>query len=327
MHAAWYEKNGPAAEVLQVGLQPDPQAGAGEVRVRLRASGVNPSDTKSRAGGRPVRWDRIIPHSDGAGEIDQVGEGVAPGRLGERVWVWNGQWQRPSGTAAQYIALPAVQAVTLPPSVSFEEGACLGIPAMTAFHAVRLLGDVHGKTILVTGGASGVGFYAAQMARLWGAHVITTVGSAEKAAAMAAAGLPDVILYKQGDVAHEVLQRTDQKGVDGLVDLDFSSSHELVSQGAVAPHACVVPYGSNRREPVALDFWAWLYRSISLRPFLVYELRPGEREAAINGINQMLRAGKLRHLVGEVCPLSDIVRAHEAVESGRVLGNVVVDCA
>lgn len=326
MLAVWYEKNGPAADVLHVGARPTPQVRGGEVRVRLHASGVNPSDTKSRAGSRAVRWDYIIPHSDGAGVIDQVGEGVPADRLGERVWVWNGQWQRPLGTAAQYIVLPAAQAVALPQPVGFEEGACLGIPAMTAFHAVRLLGDVQGKSVLVTGGASGVGFYAAQMAQLQGATVITTVGSAEKAAFLARTGLPDAILYKEGGVAAQVLDRTAGRGVDGVVDLDFSSTHELVSQGAVAAHAGVVAYGSNHREPVMLDFWAWLSRSIRLCPFLVYELRPDERRAAIDAIGQWLQNGQLQHRVGKVWPLSDVVQAHEAVESGSVLGRVVLAC-
>ena len=139
MRAAYYEQNGSAREVLRVGEVETPQAGAGEVRVKLATSGVNPSDVKSRQGStRKIAWPRVIPHSDGAGVIDQVGDGVAKSRIGERVWVWNGQWKRAFGTAAEYIALPAAQAVKLPDNVSFEAGACLGIPAMTAIHAVTL---------------------------------------------------------------------------------------------------------------------------------------------------------------------------------------------
>lgn len=326
MFAAWYHKNGPAAEVLHTGVQPDPMPGPGEVRVRLHASGVNPSDVKSRAGSRPVRWDLIIPHSDGAGVIDQVGEGVAPQRLGERVWIWNGQWMRPLGTAAQYIALPAEQAVRLPDLVSFEMGACLGIPAMTAFHAVSLLGPVREKRILVTGGASGVGFYAAQMARLAGAHVITTVGSREKAAVMARAGLPEVIFYKEGQVARQLLDWSGQAGVDGVIDLDFSTVQPLIAEGAVASHATVVSYGSHVGGAIPMDFMAWLFRSISLRPFLVYDLDSESRRAAIAAITQWLEADQLQHLVGGTWPLADIVQAHEAVESGRTLGNVIICC-
>lgn len=156
MRAAWYEKNGAARDVLEVGGLPDPLPGPGEVRVRIHASGVNPSDVKARAG-RPLIAPRMIPHSDGAGIIDAVGTGVAGERIGERVWTWNAAWRRSNGTAAEYVVLPQDQAVHLPDNVSFEEGACLGIPALTALRAVTTDGGVFGKTVLVTGGAGAVG--------------------------------------------------------------------------------------------------------------------------------------------------------------------------
>lgn len=168
MKAAWYETNGSAADVMIVGTLPTPSAGPGEVRVRVHASGVNPSDVKSRAG-RPLSAPQIIPHSDGAGIIDQVGPGVSQTRLGERVWIWNGQWQRPFGTAAEFIVLPQAQAVPLPDNTSFEEGACFGIPALTALRALLVDGPVAGKSVLVAGGAGSVGAYAIQFARLLGA--------------------------------------------------------------------------------------------------------------------------------------------------------------
>jgi NADPH:quinone reductase len=173
MKAAWYEKNGEARDVLVVGDMETPKPAAGEVLVRLHTSGVNPSDVKSRKG-RPLIAPRIVPHSDGAGTIDAVGDGVDEARIGERVWVWNGQWKRPSGTAAEYIALPQDQAVRLPAGIDFATGACLGIPALTALHAVSLHGDIAGKTLLVTGAAAAVGHYATQMAKLRGARVIGT---------------------------------------------------------------------------------------------------------------------------------------------------------
>jgi NADPH:quinone reductase len=154
MRAAYYEANGPAEQVLKVGEVATPKPAAGEVRVRLATSGVNPSDVKTRAGtARKIAFPRVIPHSDGAGTIEAVGEGVSPSRVGERVWIWNGAWKRPFGTAAEYIALPARQAVTLPAAVSFEAGACLGIPALTAYHAVTIDGPVNGQTILIHAGA------------------------------------------------------------------------------------------------------------------------------------------------------------------------------
>ena len=172
MKAAWYEKHGPAGEVILVGELDTPEAGEGEVRVRLSASGVNPSDSKARLGSRPVKWPFIVPHSDGAGVIDQVGPGVDTSRVGERVWAFNGQWERPLGTAAEYIALPADTAIPLPDSVSFTEGACLGIPAMTAHRALLGDGPVAGMTVLVTGAAGAVGNYGVQLAKWAGAATV-----------------------------------------------------------------------------------------------------------------------------------------------------------
>src|SRR5262245_27760565 len=175
MRAAYYEANGAAADVLRVGDVATPEPGPGEVRVKLKTSGVNPSDVKSRAGAtRKIAFPRVIPHSDGAGEIDKVGDGVAASRIGERVWTWNGQWRRAFGTAAEYVTLPQQQAVALPQSVSFEVGAGIGIPAMTAWYAVTCAHAAQGTTIFVPGGAGAVGFYAIQMAKMQGARVITT---------------------------------------------------------------------------------------------------------------------------------------------------------
>jgi NADPH2:quinone reductase len=182
MRAVYYERNGTARDVLQVAEVETPQPGPGEVRVRLAASGVNPSDVKSRAGvTRKIAFPRVIPHSDGAGEIECVGEGVSPSRVGERVWVWNGQWRRPFGTAAESIVLPSGQAVPLPANTSMEVGACLGIPAYTAYQAVELAGVKAGARVLVAGGAGAVGHYAIQFAKKRKASVITTVSSPVKA--------------------------------------------------------------------------------------------------------------------------------------------------
>jgi NADPH2:quinone reductase len=323
MRAALYSRNGPAQDVLKVTDLPTPEPGAGEVRVKLAVSGVNPSDVKSRAG-RPVAGDYIVPHSDGAGVIDRVGSGVPASRIGERVWVWNGQWQRPMGTAAQYIALPAEQAVALPDGVNFETGACMGIPGLTAMRAVILLGDIAGKTVLVTGGASGVGYYAAQMARLRGARVITTVGSADKAGRLEQAGVTDNILYKQEPTAERLLALTDGRGVDGVVDMDFSTTTALIPQGAIAPHGTMVVYGSNRRGDIPVNYDFSLVRSLALRFFLVYDLLPAERRETVDALDRLLREGKLSHLIAPAYGLDDIVAAHEAVESGRTLGNVVI---
>ena len=326
MRAAWYERNGAAEDVLRFGEQPVPEPRPGEVRIRLAYSGVNPSDVKSRAGSRPVREGIVIPHSDGAGVIDGVGEGVDPARIGERVWTWNAQYKRSHGTAAEYIALPSEQAVPLPEGTSFEAGACLGIPALTAYRAVELAELADGQSVLVIGGASAVGFYAAQMARARGARVIATVGSEEKATYLRQAGFHETILYKQVSVAQQALSLTHGAGVDAIIDMDFSTSYALVDEGVLAAHGRYVCYGSNTRGAVPLNYANWLPRSLTLRFFLVYELTPAQRSNAVNGLQALLREGRLQHNIGARFPLRRIVDAHHAVERG-ILGNVVVDCA
>ena len=203
MQIVFYERTGPAEDVLVIGDLPTPVPGPGEVRVKVTWSGVNPSDVKSRAGTRAktLPFPRIIPHSDGSGVIDQVGAGINPVRIGERVWVWNAAWMRPFGTAAQYVVLPSNQAVPLPSNVDLAVGACLGIPALTAYHAVTVGDGVDGKTVLVAGGSGAVGHYAVQMAKIKGARrVIATVSSAEKAALAREAGADVVLNYKTDDL-------------------------------------------------------------------------------------------------------------------------------
>lgn len=326
MQAAWYGRNGTAREVLEIGELPTPQPGSGEVRVRLHASGVNPSDVKSRRG-RPLIADKIVPHSDGAGVIDAIGPDVAASRMGERVWTWNGQWQRPLGTAAEYIVLPARQAVALPDDVDFAAGACFGIPALTAIHAVNLLGDVKGRNVLVIGAATSVGHYVAQVAARRGARVIGTVGSAEKAAHARAAGVAEVIDYKREDVAQRVKDLTDGIGADAVVDMDFSTTAALLAQGILRPHGELVSYGSNSMDAVPVPFRDLLFRGITLRFFVVYELTAAERAKAIADLNALLAEKALRHTIAAHYPLHDIAAAHETVEQGRFMGNVVLDIA
>ncbi len=323
MRAAWYSRNGEARDVLLVGDLPTPEPGQGEVRVKLAMSGVNPSDVKSRRG-RPLGADVVVPHSDGAGVIDAVGEGVDAGRIGERVWVWNGQWQRPLGTAAGFIALPQAQAVALPEGVDFAAGACLGIPAMTAWHAVQRLGELRGRTVLVTGAASAVGHYAAQMAALAGARVLGTAGSAAKAAHARAAGVEAVIDYKQEPVVQRIKALTDGRGVDAVIDMDFSTTSAWLGEGLLAPHGVVVSYGSNAYGDLPVPYRALLFGSASLHFFLVYDLATADRRKAIDGLTRLLAAGQLAHTVAGTWPLADIAAAHEAVEGGALIGNAVV---
>jgi len=323
MRAAWWEQNGPAAEVLVLGEMPTPTPGPGEVLVRMVTSGVNPSDVKFRAG-RPPAFPRIIPHSDGAGLIEAVGEGVDPARAGQRVWLWNGAWQRAHGTAAEYIALPAAQAVPLGEETSFDAAACFGIPALTALHAALCDGGVSGQRVLVQGGAGAVGHYAIQFARLLGAcQVLTTVSGPAKARHALAAGADAAILYRDEDVPARVRELTGGRGVDRVIELDIAGNAATLP-GLLAPGGFVACYGSNRPE-ASLAFFPNIMAGIGYRFFIVYELGEADRARAVGALNAWCRAGLLKHPVAARLPLHEIVAAHQAVESGTLIGNVVVD--
>ena len=322
MRAAYYERNGTAREVLRVGDVETPRAGPGEVRVKLAASGVNPSDVKSRLGStRKIAFPQVIPHSDGAGVIDEVGNGVPISRIGERVWVWNGQWKRPFGTAAEFIVLPATQAVVLPEKMSFEAGACLGIPAMTAIHAVGLAHAQKGTFLLISGGAGAVSQYAIQFAKVRGASVITTVSSPQKTKAAREAGADHIIDYKRENVGERVMEITGKRGVDAVIEMDLTANAKLIP-GVLRPKGTVIIYGTGPEAVLPAAFC--LVNSIRLQFFLVYELDPAERERAITGINSELRQGTLLNRVAQpTFPLAEAISAHEAVEQGT-LGNVIV---
>jgi NADPH2:quinone reductase len=324
MRAAYYTEQGAAHAVLRLGEQPTPEPGPGEVRVRLRASGVNPSDWKVRLGGfgcdlvAPL----IIPHSDGAGDIDAVGPG-ASNRVGERVWIWNGQWKRPHGTAAEYIVLPSAQAVQLPPNVSYGEGACLGIPALIAVQALRLANIGPCSKVLITGGAGAVANYAIQLAKLRDAIVISTVSSDVKAAHAKQAGADAIINYRSEDVGGRVKALTNGRGVDAVIELDLSGNARLYP-AVLRPHAIVVVYGVSAGEATLPALWM-MQNSITLRFLLVYEMNEAERAAGIAELSQWLKEGRLEHTIGRRLPLECIAEAHEIVERGEVFGNVVLD--
>ena len=323
MKAVWYERNGPAREVLQYGDMPDPEPGTGEVRVRIHASGVNPSDWKTRSGSRPMVAPRVIPHSDGAGTIDRVGAGVDPARVGERVWLWNGQWKRPFGTAADLIALPSEQAVRLPDNTSFEAGACLGIPALTAHRAVTVDGSIAGQSVLVSGGAGAVGHYAIQMAKILGAtRVIATVSSPEKAEHARRAGADEVINYRAEDVAARVHALTDGRGVDRIVEVDIAGNAGLVPKIVAREGVCVV-YGANTPQ-ATFDFGPMIMSGAAVRFFIVYELSPEARKRGVDDLTRWLEEGRLQHTIAATLPLERTIEAHERVEQGKLIGNVVV---
>ena len=322
MKAVWFERNGPA-EVMQVGEMPEPEPGPGEVRVKVVTSGVNPSDWKRRLGSTaPMAFPRVIPHQDGAGVIDRVGEGVPESRIGERVWLFEAQFGRPFGSAAEYTAQPSGHAVRMPDSISFEQGACLGVPAMTAHRCLFADGPIDGKVILVPGGAGAVGHYAVQEAKLAGATVISTISSDHKAAIATEAGADHTINYRTEDVTARIMDITGGEGVDHIVEVDFAGNFHVTSEvlrrnGVVAIYA----WGTAQQPSVPLQFRR---SNTTVRNVLVYEMPEPAKEAAIADITAWLESGALTHQIGPHFPLAETVQAHLAVEGGAI-GNVIVD--
>lgn len=327
MKAAFYERLGPAKDVLQLGDLPCPQPAAGEVRVRVHWSGVNPSDVKTRVGVRMgMPYPRVIPHSDGMGVIDAVGEGVAKQRLGERVWLWNAARGRSHGTACEWLSIASEQAVHLPDATSDEAGACLGIPALTALHSVLMDGGVAGKTVLVAGGAGAVGHYAVQMAsQLGAARVLATASTPEKEALARAAGADEVIRYKSEPMVDRVKELTGGQGVDRIIELDLATNGAADLEMLRDHGECVV-YGSTGPH-FQLPFYPLLAKNLQLRFFLVYSLSPADRALAVATLTRMLARGTLQHNIGARLPLDQIVRAHEQIERGEVIGNLVLKAA
>jgi NADPH2:quinone reductase len=327
MLSAWYEKNGLAAEVMQFGELPDVEPAAGEVRVRLHASAVNPSDVKARGGSRPIRWPKLIPNSDGAGVIDKVGAGVNR-RVGERVWVFNGQWDRAYGTSAQFIALPSALAVPLPDQVSFEQGACLGIPAMTAHRALFADGPISGKTVLVTGGAGVVGHYAIQLAKWAGARVLTTVSSNAKAEHARAAGADVVINYRDDDVVARVKAQCNDSGggVDRIVDVDFGKNLPISAQ-ILNDNGVIAGYASSSVPRPQYPYPELLWRNPVVRQVFVYTMPDAAKVQAQADIARWLQSAKPIFAIAHRFALTQVVQAHQAVERGEKIGHVILAIA
>jgi NADPH2:quinone reductase len=325
MRAAWYDKQGPAREVLQRGSMPDPMPGPGEVRIRVAASGINPGDVKKRQDtfGYGMSFPRVIPHSDGAGTIDRVGEGVDPSRIGERVWCYGAQSYRPFGTAAEYVVVPVAQAVLLPKDVSFEQGACLGIPGITAHRAVHVAGPVNGRSVVVQGAAGAVGLCAVGLARLAGARVIANVRSDADAAVAIAGGAHEVVRYG-GNTTDEVLRQLRAlapDGVDHIVEVAFASNIALDSE-ILRNGGSIAAYATGNAAP-AIPFWPLVFKNIRIH-FLGSDDFPGDAKAtAASTVNALLETGRPGFQIGARFPLSDIAAAHEQLERGHA-GRVIL---
>jgi NADPH2:quinone reductase len=322
MKAAWYEKQGPAREVLVVGEMPDPIPAAGEVRIRIAASGINPGDIKKRenAFGYGMPYPRVIPHSDGAGRVDQLGAGVPSEWLGRSVWCYGAQSYRRFGTAAEFTVVPVDQVAPLPANVSMDQGACLGIPGITAHRAVHVAGAVKRCTLLVQGAAGSVGVYAVQLARRAGARVIGTVRSPSDEAVARSAGAHEVLVSNKELTSR--VRALAPKGIDHIVEVAFGANIEadgdLLRMGG-----SIATYATDIASP-KIPFWQMVFKNIRVFFLGSDDFAKEAKMQAAQDLNAALVAGWPGFDISERIPIADIARAHELVEHPLRRGRVVV---
>ena len=325
MKACWFDVFGAAQDVLQQGDWPTPQPGSGEVLVQLHTTGVNPSDVKKRAGAFPDLLDAgpVIPHSDGAGVITAVGNGVPDSRIGERVFVYQAQYARQCGTAAEFVALDSLRAPVLPDNTSFEVGACIGIPVMTAHRCVFADGPVTNQWVLVTGGAGRVGHYAIQWAHRAGARVIATASNEQDAAACREAGAEAVVNHREPDWGKAVLDVTGDQKVDRVIDVEFGANLPELLQ-CVRIGATIATYSSTVVPEPALPFRTMMFMDLTVRMVIVYAMPEEAKAQAAADTQAALTEGSLQHRIAETLPFDQMAKAHEIIEEGSVRGCVVV---
>ncbi|WP_209504666.1 MULTISPECIES: NADPH:quinone reductase [unclassified Ruegeria] len=327
MRAVTYSAFGDAVDVLRIQDIPPSSPGPGEVTVELSFSGVNPSDIKARAGARPgvtePPFPLIVPHSDGAGVITAVGDGVPATRIGQRVWIWNGQWQRAFGTAASHITLPESQAVELPETVSLETGAILGIPGLTACHAVFSGGTPRGQTVLIHGGAGTVGYLAVQLAKWAGAKVIATAsaGSFER---VKAAGADVVLDYTGEHLSDQILDANDGRAIGRIFDVEFGQNLDT-NVAVIAENGRINAYGSARNMTPVFPFGPMMFKAVTLEAVLIYLLPANLRAVAIKTLHKALADGALTCPVHKVFTLEECAAAHVMVQEGNRTGAVLID--
>ena len=325
MRAAWFEAFGDAKDVLKLGEIDTPEPGPGEVLVRMKTSGINPSDVKKRAGSFPDLLDDglVIPNSDGAGTIEAIGEGVDKSRVGERVWVFQAQYGRRFGTAADYVAISSNCAPRLPAKASFEVGACLGIPVMTAHRAVFADGDVDGRTLLVTGGAGRVGFYAVQWASRAGANVIATASNEADAEACRAVGAHHIVNHRDKGFAQAVLDANGGKPIDRVIDVEFGANLP-VSIEVLRTGGTIATYASVQEPEPKLPFFQMMYKDLTIRMIIVYAMPDSAKDHAVADITNALREEELQHRIAHSLPIEHIAEGNEIVERGNIRGAVVL---
>ena len=325
MKAITYSEFGVSTEVLKVKELPIPKVGKDEVLVALEFSGSNPSDAKSRAGNRPgitkPQFEQIVPNSDGSGIITAVGEAVDKSRIGQRVWVWNGQWQRPNGTAAEYISVPSAQAVEMPADMSFETGACLGIPGLTASYCTLGDGAVSGKTVFVSGGAGAVGHTCIQLAKWSGATVIAS-GSENGFEHIREAGADHVFDYRDPDLSRKILDIS-PPGVDRAIEVEFGENVNLLHK-IVRQNGEISLYGGAKNMTPTFPFGPYLFKALKINIALIYILPKQERDAAIKALHDAHSDGALKMAVGNVFSLEECAKSHDATLTPGRRGSVLI---
>ena len=331
MRAAVYDNKGAARDVLNIVERPVPEPGLNEVRVKIAVSGLNPTDIKARKlppGQIAAKVPLTTPHRDGAGIIDKVGPGVAADRVGERVWLSQLDRTMTLGTAADYALVPANLAWRLPDGTTFAEGACLPIPALTAYCALFRDELIRGKTVLVHGGAGAVGFYAVQLARWGGAgKIIATVSREEQAVKAKAAGADTVINYRTGDVLQQIEAAAGgPNGVHHVVEVNFGANVAL-DAALIARNGTLAAYGSDAEANPNIPFSAFMQKDVLIRAAILYETPRKLISRAAAEINGLLEKKALRHQIAARFPLDRIVDAHEMQESGTTIGKILVDIA
>jgi len=324
MKAAVFSEAGPARDVLRVTDIDQPTPGPGEVLVRVHASGVNPIDYKiMQRGGALKEHPFAVTNFDGAGVIEAVGGGVDASRVGQRVWVYSKDRFRQYNTAAEYCITPAAEALPLPENVGFDEGACIGVPVITAHHGLFVFGPIEGMTVLVTGGAGGVGVYGVQVAKWGGARVLTTVSGPEKAEMASDAGADEVINYEEEDVVERVMELTDGEGVDFIFDVDFGGNLDVDAQ-IIKRHGYMTAYGAIATRKPVFPFDAIYTKNIMIHLSSAFFIKPEETAHALKDINTMLESGALKHYITRRYPLDKIVTAHEVMENGDFPGGKII---
>jgi len=324
--AAWFETFGEPRDVLEIGHKDDPIVQDNEVLVDLRVSAVNPSDEKKRAGSFPDLLDDgfIIPHSDGAGIIVEVGKNISRNRIGERVWVYQGQFERRYGTAADLISIDSIRAPNLPENISFDVGACLGIPLMTAHRCVFADGSVKGKRLLITGGAGRVGYYTIQLAKNDGAFVIATASNKEDKESCLNIGADVVVNHKEKNWGRHILEITKGKKIHRAIDVDFGANlTEVLS--CLRTGAIIATYASMQNPEPKIPFFKMMYMGLSIRLIIVYSMPEKAKFSAIKDINNLLSKNFINHRIAHKVSLDEIHKSHEIIKEGNARGGVLIE--